>query len=102
MRRLVVSNTGPLLHLGEAQAFELLELTGDVFIPDAVYREIASLDPTREKPVWLNVRRVGGPHVAEAISWQQAGLFWVLAKARNSLKQLFGNQASRNTTNRGE
>jgi hypothetical protein len=34
--RLVVSDTGPVLHLAEAQALNLMSLTGEVHIPTAV------------------------------------------------------------------
>ena len=34
MRRIVICDTGPLLHLSEANAIDLLELAGEVFIPE--------------------------------------------------------------------
>ena len=39
---MVVSNIGPLLHLGEADALMLLSWAGEVSIPKAVDREICS------------------------------------------------------------
>lgn len=70
---LIVSNTGPLLHLKEAQALDLLALTGEVHIPRSVEREITHLDPAWSHPVWLIVNDLIEPYTTKAISWQQAG-----------------------------
>ena len=43
MRR-IVSNTGPILHLGKAQALALLERAGDVLVPRAVDLEMSQHD----------------------------------------------------------
>ncbi len=52
--RLVVSDTGPLLHLGEADALLLLTWTGEVSIPKAVEREMTQQDPLwqSQRPAW--------------------------------------------------
>ncbi len=75
MRR-VVCNTGPLLHLGEAQALELLRLTGEVHIPKAVDCEMGYHDAEwpRRKPIWVKVTPLVPPYDAQADAWQQAGL----------------------------
>ncbi|NTW38137.1 MAG: DNA-binding protein, partial [Syntrophobacteraceae bacterium] len=39
--RIVVCDTGPILHLHEAGALELLAKAGEVFVPPAVDRELA-------------------------------------------------------------
>lgn len=54
MRR-VVSNTGPLLHLSEAQALDLLRLAGEVHTPGGVEAEMLYLDPQWREPVWMSV-----------------------------------------------
>ena len=40
MSRLVVADTGPLIHLKQADALSLLELTGEVLIPKTVLDEL--------------------------------------------------------------
>ena len=73
MRR-IVSDTGPLLHLAEAGALRLLELTGDVLIPRQVAAEIAYLVPDWRTPAWITLGPLLEPHSSEAIAWQHAGL----------------------------
>jgi predicted nucleic acid-binding protein len=51
----VVSNTGPLIHLLEADALYLLQLTGDVYIPKAVDLEMKHHFSFWNIPEWLNV-----------------------------------------------
>lgn len=70
--RLIVSDTGPLLHLWEANALELLHLSGDIYVPQRVRVEIASYPAWRD-PVWLQVGNLVEPHTTEAKAWQQAG-----------------------------
>lgn len=75
MRR-VVSNTGPLLHLGEAEALTLLGQTGEVYIPRAVDIETAQQNPLwqTQKPAWIHVHTLTASYAMEAVAWQQAGL----------------------------
>lgn len=74
--RCIVCNTGPLLHLGEARAVELLELAGEVHIPRAVDWEMGRQEGgwSGGKPIWLRVSPLVPPHDAEAGAWQKAGL----------------------------
>jgi len=74
--RRVVSNTGPILHLDEAQALELLRQTGEVHIPKAVDTELAQHSPDwpTRRPNWLVVDTLIAPYHAQATMWQQAGL----------------------------
>lgn len=72
--KIVVSNTGPILHLVEAKALNLLSLTGNVFIPPQVLVELSNLIPNWQAPSWLQVISLQEPHNTEAIQWQQAGL----------------------------
>ena len=55
--RRIVSNTGPLLHLGEAQALNLLGQAGEIHVPQAVDAEMrfqAEKWP-EQRPAWLIV-----------------------------------------------
>lgn len=74
--RRVVSDTGPLLHLHEAKALDLMSLTGDVHIPIAVDAEMSQHEATWpiHRPTWVIIDTVLPPYTAEAEAWQQAGL----------------------------
>jgi len=73
---LVVSNTGPLLHLGEADALMLLTWTGEVSIPKAVDREVTQQNPLwqSQKSAWIHVQELTAPYKVEAEAWGHAGL----------------------------
>ena len=72
--RQVVSDTGPLLHLGEAQVLLLLEQSGNVFIPKAVDLELSRYQAAwlSERPSWIRVEGLVSPYDGEAAQWQQA------------------------------
>lgn len=74
--RHVVSDTGPLLHLSEANALPLLNWTGQVSIPRAVDVEMAQQDSLwqTQKPAWLYVEVLTTSYETQALSWRQAGL----------------------------
>ncbi len=74
--RRVVSDTGPLLHLMEAKALELVALAGEVYIPHSVDAEMSRHDVswTAEKPTWVGVVRLATPYETEAEAWRKAGL----------------------------
>jgi predicted nucleic acid-binding protein len=57
---IVVCDTGPILHLREAGALNVLAGAADVVIPGAVQDELTELIPgwRRRKPRWLLVRRL--------------------------------------------
>ena len=75
MRR-VVSNTGPLLHLHEAELLALLEHAGEIYIPRAVDLEMAQheLEWRARRLDWITVTPVTAPYDAQATRWQQVGL----------------------------
>jgi predicted nucleic acid-binding protein len=72
--RCVVSDTGPLFHLTEADAFSLTRLVGDLHIPSQVHAELAYLFSAWESPPWLKIDALEALHAAEAAAWQQSGL----------------------------
>ena len=74
--RRVVSNTGPLLHLSEAQALPLRMQTGEVYIPRAVDVEMEQRDSMwhNARPSWIHVETLLAPYNGEATAWRQAGL----------------------------
>jgi len=74
--RRIVSNTGPLLHLGEAQALDLLARAGEVWIPKAVDSEIAHYEERWgiQRSTWIRVEPLVQPYETQAAQWQQAGL----------------------------
>lgn len=55
--RIIVCDTGPILHLREAQALEVLADAGEVMVPSTVDGELARLIPNwwGERPSWLMV-----------------------------------------------
>jgi predicted nucleic acid-binding protein len=54
--RIVVCDTGPLIHLSEAQAIHLLKAAGDILIPPGVATEFKITLLTLEKPKLLDWR----------------------------------------------
>jgi predicted nucleic acid-binding protein len=84
MTRIIVCDTGPLLHLSEAGAVDLLSLTGKVLIPPLVVTEFETNAQGWNPPQWVQVvaleksgqrkveRWVGAEHIhsgeAEAIA----------------------------------
>ena len=74
--RRVVCDTGPLLHLGEAQALELLARAGEVSIPLAVDLEMLVHQQDWQRPVWIVVQPLEPPSHTGAAQWQYAGLLY--------------------------
>lgn len=73
--RRIVSNTGPLLHLGEAGSLRLLGLAGSVQIPGAVAKEIRRLDSKwLRAPSWVAIGALAEVYDQQALSWQQSGM----------------------------
>lgn len=72
--RCVVSNTGPLLHLSEAGALDLLPLTGSIHVPAGVEAELVRWVPDWSAPEWLTVDMLQERPATEANAWREAGL----------------------------
>jgi predicted nucleic acid-binding protein len=72
--RVVVCDTGPIIHLYEAHCLPLLSQTGSIFLPHLVYLEVqASIHISKQWPEWLQVIRLAGTEVSQAGIWQTAG-----------------------------
>jgi hypothetical protein len=71
-----VSDTGPLLHLYEAECLHLLAYAGTITIPTAVDHEM--VQHVRERhtriPQWITVTPVSALYAAQATEWQQSRL----------------------------
>jgi predicted nucleic acid-binding protein len=70
MRRIVVCDTGPLIHLGEAKILHLLQLAGEVIIPPAVAKEFEGSGTRIKLPDWITVKAVDKPHEEMVLAWK--------------------------------
>ena len=72
---LVVSDTGPLLHLFQAGAADLLAHWGTVHVTPQVWRELNSHAPnfsTQRVPIWLRQCQLSSAAALQAAQWVQA------------------------------
>ena len=68
MSRIIVCDTGPLLHLNEAGAIHLLPLAGEILVPPAVGVEFKR--NARERiPAWVKIRRLRQHEQQQAAKW---------------------------------
>jgi predicted nucleic acid-binding protein len=74
--KIVVCDTGPILHLREADCLSILQAAGSILIPPAVDAEMARLDRlwADERPAWIQTTPLDSAHLDDARSWLQAGL----------------------------
>lgn len=74
--RRIVTDTGPVLHLGEADAVSLLPLAGTVAIPPAVASELIASAPRwlDERLSWLLVEDLAEARAEEAATLHTAGI----------------------------
>ncbi len=72
----IVSDTGPILHLIEANLLELLKNAGKVYIPKMVEDELDELYPhwAKHKPKWIFIESLSPNKSKEAESLYLAGL----------------------------
>jgi predicted nucleic acid-binding protein len=70
MRRIVVCDTGPLLHLSEANIIYLLRLAGEVFIPPVVAKEFEQNASDIKLPDWVMVKELDGSYRKMALAWE--------------------------------
>lgn len=74
--KIVVCDTGPILHLREADCLPILQAAGSILIPPAVDAEMARLDQlwAAERPSWIQTTPLDPAHLEDAQSWLKAGL----------------------------
>ncbi|OHC70822.1 MAG: DNA-binding protein [Rhodocyclales bacterium GWA2_65_20] len=85
-RSLVVADAGPLIHLDELGALDLLADFHRILVPDAVWLEVAKhrpaalataailLERTPPEPVGIELQAVGRLHTLHAGEWQALAL----------------------------
>lgn len=72
MTRVIVCDTGPLLHLSEAGAIHLLSLVGDILIPTLVAIEFESNAQGWKPPQWVKVVELESSARQKAEKWIKA------------------------------
>jgi predicted nucleic acid-binding protein len=72
MTRVVVCDTGPLLHLSEAGAIHLLALAGDILIPPLVAIEFESNAQGWSPPQWVKIVELERATRQKAEKWVKA------------------------------
>lgn len=73
--RVVVCDTGPILHLREAGALELLAHAGEVIVPPAVDRELETQisNWSNSRPTWVRIVPVSDEDARQAEQWRTIG-----------------------------
>lgn len=71
MRRIVVCDTGPLLHLGEAGLLFILKQTGEIFIPLQVAEEFNTHAHEFQLPEWIKILELEDSYKNRAAIWRQ-------------------------------
>jgi predicted nucleic acid-binding protein len=75
--KLIVADTGPILHLKEAGALYLLPLIGSVFVPAIVVSELQLHDSDfadNKLPDWLQRIDLSEAAAQRSVEWQQSGI----------------------------
>ena len=75
--KVIVADTGPILHLHDAGAWQLWDMLGEVFLTPGVLVELRGYLPDpfrRELPPWARVATLTNDAREMADQWQQAGL----------------------------
>lgn len=71
MKRIVICDTGPLLHLSEANIIHLLRLAGEVIIPLVVAKEFEQNAPEIKLPDWVQLKDLDATHNKIAAGWDK-------------------------------
>ena len=72
----IVCDTGPLLHLLEAESLALLGRAGRVYIPTSVQSELLAHYPrwSAERPDWVEIVPLESTFAREALAWVRSKL----------------------------
>jgi predicted nucleic acid-binding protein len=73
MTRVVVCDTGPLIHLSEAGALHLLSLAGDILIPPLVADEYEANAHGWKPPQWVKIVALEKNSSQQADEWVHSG-----------------------------
>ena len=69
MSRVIVWDTGPLIHLSEADALHLLKLAGGILIPPAIASEFKRNLPNGKLPDWIPIHELIPRSNSQVIRW---------------------------------
>ena len=72
MTRVVVCDTGPLIHLSEAGAIHLLSTVGDIIIPPLVADEYKANSQGWKPPQWVKIVTLESKSIQQANNWIQS------------------------------
>jgi predicted nucleic acid-binding protein len=67
--RVVVCDTGPLIHLREANAIHLLKLAGGILIPPTVATEFTKNLPNEKLPDWIQIHELTTQSNSQVTRW---------------------------------
>jgi len=71
MRRIVVCDTGPLLHLGEANIIHLLQIAGEIIIPFVVAEEFKRNTSDIKLPDWVIIKELDEQFQKTVLEWKR-------------------------------
>ncbi|MEN6356871.1 MAG: DUF3368 domain-containing protein [Armatimonadota bacterium] len=74
---IIVCDTGPILHLAEADALSLLGGAGQILIASAVENELSLLTAAEIKADWLHVVALEPAYADNALTLQASGLLHI-------------------------
>ena len=77
MSQVIVCDTGPLIHLSEANAIHLLRLAGGILIPTTVAAEFRKNLPNRKLPEWIAVGELSTRSRSQIQQWVKKELIGV-------------------------
>ena len=72
MTRVVVCDTGPLIHLSEAGALHLLSTAGDILVPPLVADEYEANTQGWKPPHWVKINELAAISIKRANDWTQS------------------------------
>ena len=69
MSRVIICDTGPLIHLSEADALHLLKLAGGIFIPPAIATEFKTNLPNGKLADWIQIHELNARSNSLVTRW---------------------------------